>query len=390
MALGAGRELRDRHRTPGRSICPSSQGPLPNTPMASIRIPFPDKDEPGVVLLQGPRVTVGRLPFNTLQIIDRTVSGFHAELILDGGHYRLHDRGSTNGTFVNGTPATDFHLCEACQISFGTVECAFDPAEEAVGTGEAVPTREEVNSVRAENAKLHSTLAAVREAADALRESKPGGPAGEGVAREEFTKVVAEREVLRETQTRLEQEVARLKGVVAVLQRDRENLQKAWDATKAELARAAGSAAAQPSAERPVCASAPPTAEAVVEQKVAPPVCPAPPVPLSRPAVPVTPPAVAPPVAQPAISVAAPTVRSFPQPQPAVPVPRLFPVTAAPAQTSSGVRPFPRVEQPPDPAASTPRPVLAPKPPTAVLQPRASVMPSHPPVQGPKGTQKIG
>lgn len=358
--------------------------------MASIRIPFPDKAEPGVVLLQGPRVTVGRLPFNTLQIIDRTVSGFHAELILDGGHYRLHDRGSTNGTFVNGVPATDFHLREACKISFGTVECYFDPAAEAAGTGDAVPTREEVNSVRAENAKLQSTLAAVREEAKTLRESKPGGPAGEGVAREEFTKVVAEREVLRETQTRLEEEVARLKGVVAVLQRDRENLQKAWDATKAELARAAGSGAVEPSADAPVPASAPPAAEAVVDRNVAPPVFPAPPVPLSRPTVPVTPPTVAAPVAKPATSVAAPTVRSFPQPQPAVPVPRLVPVTAAPAQTSSGVRPFPRAAQPSAPAASTPRPVIAPKPPTVVMHPRASVMPSHPPVQGPKGTQKIG
>ncbi len=358
--------------------------------MASIRIPFPDKDQPGVVLLQGPRVTVGRLPFNTLQIIDRTISGFHAELILDSGHYRLHDRGSTNGTFVNGEPATDFHLREACKISFGTVECEFDPAADAAGPGESIPTREEINSVRQESATLRSTLAAVREEVKTLRESKPGEKSGDGVAREEFTKVVAEREVLTENQTRLEQEVTRLKGEVAVLRRDRENLQKAWDATKAELAKG------QPRGAAPVAVVAPPVGEVVTEPPAVS-AAPAPPTPLSRPAVPLSrpsAPAVPVPAARPAIPVAAPTVRSFPPPQPAAPPARLVPVTAAPAQTSGGVRPFPRAvppSAPAVPAASAPQsPVAVPKPTSVAMHPRASVMPLHPPVAGPKGTQKIG
>ena len=70
--------------------------------MASIRIPFPEQPEPSIVALTGARITIGRLPFNTVQIIDRIISGFHAELILENGHYRLHDRGSTNGTLLNG------------------------------------------------------------------------------------------------------------------------------------------------------------------------------------------------------------------------------------------------------------------------------------------------
>lgn len=385
--------------------------------MASIRIPFPEKDEPGVVLLQGPRVTVGRLPFNTLQIIDRTVSGFHAELILDNGHYRLHDRGSTNGTFVNGEPATDFHLREACTISFGTVECEFDPAAETAGTGEAVPTREEINSVRQENATLRSTLEAVREEVKTLRESKPGEQSGSGVAREEFTKVVAEREVLREGQTRLEQEVARLKAEVAVLRRDRENLQRAWDATKVELAKGQAREETVALVDAPVADTAPaveisvPPLEEVLPYppavQAAPLAAPAKPIPFSRPGVvpftrppaPVVPATVArppapAPAAKPAIPVAAPTVRSFPPPRPATPPARLVPVTAAPAQTSSGVRPFPRAVQPSAPAvpaASTPpSPVVAPKPTAVVMHPRTSVMPSHPPVAGSKGTQKIG
>ena len=84
--------------------------------MASIHIPFPEKDGPVAVALTGARITIGRLPFNTVQIIDRTMSGFHAELIMEDGHYRLHDRGSTNGTFVNGARVTTARLLAAGDV----------------------------------------------------------------------------------------------------------------------------------------------------------------------------------------------------------------------------------------------------------------------------------
>src|ERR1700742_258028 len=95
--------------------------------MASLRLTFPEKDQPTVIALTGARLTIGRLPFNTIQIIDRTVSGFHAELIGEHGHYRLHDRGSSNGTYVNGQKISDYRLSEACTIAFGTVEAQFSP-----------------------------------------------------------------------------------------------------------------------------------------------------------------------------------------------------------------------------------------------------------------------
>jgi len=355
--------------------------------MASIRIPFPEQTEPSLVVLQGPRVTVGRLPFNTLQIIDRTVSGFHAELILENGHYRLHDRGSTNGTFVNGQPTTDFHLREACKVSFGTVECEFDPAVATSGVSEAVPTREEINAVRQENAGLRATLVAVREEVTALREAKPAGPSGDAVAREEFMKIVGEREVLTEGKLHLELEIGRLKGEVAVLRRDRENLQKAWDATKAELAQRSGAPAEEIVVQVPV-PTAPELEPVAAPAAPAPPAPPPPPVPLSRPAVPLARPAVV--AAKPVVTLAAPTVRSFPAPKPATPPTRLVPVTAAPAQTSSGVRPFPRAVSAAPAAMPTPvAPVPVPKPVPSTLHPRTSVMAVHPPAAGPKGTQKI-
>src|SRR5687768_6460434 len=163
--------------------------------MASLRLTFPEKDEPSVIALTGPRLTIGRLPFNTIQIIDRTVSGFHAELISEHGHYRLHDRGSSNGTFVNGQKIADYHLNEACTISFGTVEAQFSPEAVTVETeAETFPTRTEINAVRQENADLKATVAALREEISGLRLARPlaNGDAALVVSKEEFDNVVVE------------------------------------------------------------------------------------------------------------------------------------------------------------------------------------------------------
>lgn len=368
--------------------------------MASIRIPFPETAEPAAIKLQGSRITIGRLPFNTVQIIDRTMSGFHAELILENGHYRLHDRGSTNGTFVNGELTTDFHLREACKISFGTVECDFDPAAEAAeGSGESVPTRGEINTVRQENAELRGTLAAVREQIAALLEAKPVDQPENAVSREEFMKVVAEREALKEAQFRLEQEFARLKGDLAVVRRDRDNLQKAWDGTKTELTKYQPKIEAVAVVDVPAAASRP-AVEAPAAEPVAPAVLPpapaAPAVPVSAPLAPPTAPSrPSMPVARPVVPLASPSGKPFPAPRPvAQPSPLASAPTVvakAPLANSSGVRPFPKAVPTVVPTApKVPQPAgVAPRPAPGTLQPRPSVMPVHAPVTGPKGTQKI-
>src|SRR5882724_3072411 len=94
--------------------------------MATLRIKLADQGEV-THELTADRITVGRRPDNTVQIIDRSVSAHHAELICEDGHYRLHDLGSTNLSFVDGTAVTDFHLHQECRITFGTVQCEFDP-----------------------------------------------------------------------------------------------------------------------------------------------------------------------------------------------------------------------------------------------------------------------
>lgn len=206
--------------------------------MASLRLTFPEKDEPTIIALTGARLTIGRLPFNTIQIIDRTVSGFHAELISEHGHYRLHDRGSSNGTFVNGQKIADFHLSDACTITFGTVEAQFNPeAVSATEEAENFPTRNEINAVRKENAELKSTVEALREESNALRLAKPmeAGESALAVPKDEFDKVVVEREALKEERLKQDEEIARLKTDLAVLKRDRVNLQLAYDGLQREM-----------------------------------------------------------------------------------------------------------------------------------------------------------
>lgn len=177
--------------------------------MASLRLTFPEKDQPTVIALTGARLTIGRLPFNTIQIIDRTVSGFHAELISEHGHYRLHDRGSSNGTYVNGQKVSDYHLNEACTIAFGTVEVQFSTEDVAAAEeAETFPSRGEVNAVRQENVEMRATVSALREEIGALRQEHQasGDPAAATVGREEYERVVVEREALKEAQVRVEEE----------------------------------------------------------------------------------------------------------------------------------------------------------------------------------------
>jgi len=67
-------------------------------------------------------LTVGRRPNNRLCICQRTVSGHHAELTVDGNDLVLKDLGSTNGTLVNGRRVTGSVLLQDGDVvHFGQV-----------------------------------------------------------------------------------------------------------------------------------------------------------------------------------------------------------------------------------------------------------------------------
>ena len=361
--------------------------------MATVRIHFPENESPTVLSLTGSRISVGRLPHNTIQIIDRTISALHAEFVREGDHYRLHDRGSSNGTFVNGEAITDYHLRDACRISFGAFECEFSPAlapaqgEDAL---ENLPSRGEINEVRHENAKLRNQVELLREEVETLSKAAAGNSgSGDGdIAREEFVRIVGEMEKLKESLTHSGEEVKRLKNNLAVLQRDRGNLQRAWDDAKAELlktrvAPAPVESAPAISADETVMEDAPSEVEespAVAAVAPAPEAVPAPFKPVVKP------------VAQPGkLFVPAAKGPTVTQPQPFVPA-------AAPkAQpgSGSGIRPFPKANPP---GASNPaltgtgslaHGTQAKPSPLPPKQPLAKAPVAIPAAAGPKGTQKI-
>ena len=380
--------------------------------MATVRIQFPENDNPTVINLTGARISVGRLPHNTIQIIDRTISALHAEFVREGDHYRLHDRGSANGTFVNGAAVTDYHLREACRISFGAFECEFSPALPPVQNEDSVenlPSRGEVNEVRHENAKLRNQVELLREEVETLTKAGPweSGGGAENVPRPEFVRVVDELEKLKESLVRSEEEAKRLKNNLAVLQRDRTNLQRAWDEAKAELLKSrvtpapvevtsVAPQASVASAEEPVNDAATDAAEVVTEEAEqsegaavarGPDQAPPPFKPAFKPSIqpgkPFVPPA---PAAEPARS------STVAQPQP------FAPAAASTAQpgSGSGIRPFPKAN-PPAPAAKPAaagtgalrqgtqvRPTALPP-----LKPLAKAPTATAAVAGPKGTQRI-
>jgi hypothetical protein len=70
-------------------------------------------------------VTVGRLSTNDIVLGDANVSRRHAELQRDGDGWILTDLGSTNGSLVNGRPATQQQLKDGDRLTFGSTDLVF-------------------------------------------------------------------------------------------------------------------------------------------------------------------------------------------------------------------------------------------------------------------------
>lgn len=231
--------------------------------MPVLRIKLPDNKGEIAHVLAGERITIGRRPDNTIQIIDRTVSGHHAELISVNGHYRLHDLGSTNLTCVEGQPISDFHLHENCKVSFGTVECEFTP-ETPVSTAEkseVVPTRAELEFLRRENLDLQAKISAMQKQIDILSSARLMTKETQnlGVLPEVHKRVTQERDELRTQNANLQLDLEHLRADVASLARERDALRLAWETVKRDgvAAEAAGS---HPAPAAPAATFRPPVA----------------------------------------------------------------------------------------------------------------------------------
>ncbi len=78
----------------------------------------PDGPTQTIELTRDP-LTIGRHPTNHVVVDIPTVSAEHALIEYVGGVYRLTDRGSRNGTFVNGRRITEYHLQDGDIIRIG-------------------------------------------------------------------------------------------------------------------------------------------------------------------------------------------------------------------------------------------------------------------------------
>jgi len=115
---------------------PKSKPPkLAPAPPASIAPPAPITG-PRFYVMTGPRTgeeialrhgfLIGKAPGCDLLIDDGYTSGHHAQIGMDHfGNCRIYDRGSTNGSFVNGVRTTEYVLEHGNTVKIGSTELRF-------------------------------------------------------------------------------------------------------------------------------------------------------------------------------------------------------------------------------------------------------------------------
>lgn len=75
--------------------------------------------------ITGSGITVGRKPGNSVQILDASVSGRHAELVVDSEGVLVRDLGSTNGTRIGSERISEQRVAHADAVLFGNVRLTF-------------------------------------------------------------------------------------------------------------------------------------------------------------------------------------------------------------------------------------------------------------------------
>jgi pSer/pThr/pTyr-binding forkhead associated (FHA) protein len=209
--------------------------------MPTLRVHQTDQAE-AVYALTGERVTVGRRPDNTIQILDRSVSAHHAEFILVDGHYRLHDLESTNLTHVDGTQIDDFHLHDACNVRFGHVDCEFDPAPNVSIVEEEVrltpaQMEKDLAFLRADNQELLNKIDSLQRRIDILSSARlvtskaDGGP---GSTPEQTKRLAGERDELRYQNSGLKLEMEKLRDELTIVGKERDQARQAYELLLAE------------------------------------------------------------------------------------------------------------------------------------------------------------
>ncbi|HKC25204.1 MAG TPA: FHA domain-containing protein [Thermoanaerobaculia bacterium] len=89
-----------------------------------VAVLYEDKPEEEFVLKREP-THIGRLPRNTIQLPFPDVSREHATILPEGSRYKIVDRGSENGIYVNGARVTEHLLADGDVIQVGRRRLAF-------------------------------------------------------------------------------------------------------------------------------------------------------------------------------------------------------------------------------------------------------------------------
>jgi predicted component of type VI protein secretion system len=84
---------------------------------------------------------VGRAAGNDIRIPDASMSGSHAEILVQGGVIMIKDLGSTNGIFINGSPVKYGELRPGQSLRLGWVDMMLvgEPAAKRMVEGIPVP-----------------------------------------------------------------------------------------------------------------------------------------------------------------------------------------------------------------------------------------------------------
>jgi pSer/pThr/pTyr-binding forkhead associated (FHA) protein len=119
--------------------------------------------------------TIGRLPDNTLQIDNLAVSGHHAKVYWNDGHYVIEDLGSLNGTYVNNKRVGQATLIHGDQVLIGKHVVEFKN-EGSMALGASVP------KARPATPKLDATVVLdTRQAQGMIAEKGAPAPAARSV-----------------------------------------------------------------------------------------------------------------------------------------------------------------------------------------------------------------
>jgi transcriptional regulator with GAF, ATPase, and Fis domain len=109
---------------------------------------LPDTGAATILLRSQARVRIGRSSECEFRLDHPSVSRKHAELTLEGDHWRLDDLGSKNGCFVDGTSAEFAVLDRRAWVRLGDIHCEFMPlSEEAANSAELRVSVKRANSL---------------------------------------------------------------------------------------------------------------------------------------------------------------------------------------------------------------------------------------------------